>query len=240
LYFFHRYQTAATVKLIGGLRYNYAVTGGNQKVVKPVSGISERIALQAVLQTLQVEEIAIPKEKLALFPPRAMGYGRTRESFSSKLGVAFDPFSVVATASEMTLSLLLHPQRVSRLITHKSLNKRQLGLVELLDELIAKTIKKSHDDPYYQELQNTINNNVLEQLFRLSTVKNLYPQVSAIVHFKLREIKEIITEKKAEGIQKIYEEAMVQKVDQFIENPTSFKKTFAPKIPDGSPIGSDH
>jgi hypothetical protein len=140
----------------------------------------------------------------------------------------------------MTLSLLLHPQRVSRLITHKSLNKRQLGLVELLDELIAKTIKKSHDDPYYQELQNTINNNVLEQLFRLSTVKNLYPQVSAIVLFKLREIKEIITEKKAEGIQKIYEEAMVQKVDKFIENPTSFKKTFAPKIPDGSPIGSDH
>ena len=240
LYFFHRHQTAATVKLIGGLSYNYAVTGGNQKVVKCVSGISEHIALQAVLQTLQLEEIAIPKEKLALFPPRAMGYGRTRESFSSKLGVAFDPFSAVATASEMTLSLLLHPQRVSRLIAHKSLNKRQLGLVELLDELIAKTIKKSHNDPYYQELQNTINNNVLEQLFRLSTVENQYPQVPAIVHFKLNEIKGYLQQKKSEGIQKIYEEAMIQKMDQFIKNPTSFKKTFAPKIPDGSPIGSDH
>jgi uncharacterized protein YehS (DUF1456 family) len=134
----------------------------------------------------------------------------------------------------------LHPQRVSRLIAHKSLNKRQLGLVELLDELIAKTIKKSHNDPYYQELQNTINNNVLEQLFRLSTVENQYPQVPAIVHFKLNEIKGYLQQKKSEGIQKIYEEAMIQKMDQFIKNPTSFKKTFVPKIPDGSPIGSDH
>lgn len=240
LYFFHRYQTEATVKLIGGLNYNYAVTGGNQKVVKPVSGISERIALQAVLQTLQVEEIAIPREKLALFPPRAMGYGRTRESFRSKLGVAFDPFSAVETASDMTLRLLLHPQRASRLIAHKSIGKRQLGLAELLDELIAKTIKKSHDDHYYQELQNTINNTVLEQLFRLSTAKNQYSQVPAIVQSKLKEIKEYLTEKKSEGIQKIYEEAMVDKVARFMKNPITFKETVVPKIPDGSPIESEH
>jgi hypothetical protein len=109
LYFFHRFQTEATVKLIGGLTYSYAVKGGNQKVVERVSGTTERIALQAVLKTIAVEEISIPKEKLALFPPRAMGYGRTRESFKSKLGVEFDAFSAVETASEMTLRLLLHP-----------------------------------------------------------------------------------------------------------------------------------
>jgi hypothetical protein len=187
-----------------------------------------------------VEEIAIPREKLALFPPRAMGYGRTTESFRSKLGVAFDPFSAVETASDMTLRLLLHPQRASRLIAHKSIGKRQLGLVELLDELIAKTIKKSHDDYYYQELQNTINNTVLEQLFRLSTAKNQYSQVPAIVQSKLNEIKEYLTEKKSEGIQKIYEEAMVDKVARFMKNPIAFKETVVPKIPDGSPIGSEH
>ncbi len=240
LYFFHRYQTEATVKLIGGLSYNYAITGGNQKVVKRVSGISERIALQAILQTLHVEEIAIPKEKLALFPPRAMGYGRTRESFSSKVGVAFDPFSAVETASEMTMKLLLHPQRVSRLIAHKSLNNRQLGLVELLDELIAKTIKKSYNDRYYQELQNTINNTVLEQLFMLSMVKNQYKQVPAIVQFKLNEIKHYLAQKKSEGIQQIYDEAMLQRIDDFRKNPILFQKTVAPEIPNGSPIGSDY
>ena len=238
LYFLHRFQTEATSKLIGGLAYSYAVKGGNQTVVKRVSGTTERIALQAILKTIAVDEIAIPKEKLALFPPRAIGYGRTRESFNSKLGVAFDPFSAVETASEMTLNLVLNPQRMSRLIAHKSLDKRQLGLDELIDELVNKTIKKSHKDGYYQELQNVINTKVLEQLFYLGAYKNQYKQVNAIVLSKLDEIKKIITDKKSEGVQKMYDAAMVKMIIGYLKNPTSFKKTSAPKIPDGSPIGN--
>ncbi|PQJ80906.1 zinc-dependent metalloprotease [Polaribacter porphyrae] len=238
LYFFHRFQAEATAKLIGGLEYSYAVKGGNQTVVKPISGTTERIALQAILRTINVNEIAIPKEKLALFPPRAIGYGRTRESFKSKLGVAFDAFSAVETASEMTLNLLLNPQRMSRLIAHKSLNKKQLGLEELIDELIVKTIKKNHKDSYHQELQNVINVKVLEQLFYLSTYKNQYKQVNAIVIFKLDEIKSILKNKKSENTQKIYDAAMIKMIDGFLKNPTSFKKSRAPKIPDGSPIGN--
>ncbi len=240
LYFLHRFQTEATTKLIGGLEYSYAVKGGNQTVVKRVSGTTERIALQAVLKTIAVDEIAIPKEKLDLFPPRAIGYWRTRESFNSKVGVAFDAFSAVETASEMTLNLLLNPQRMSRLIAHKSLSKRQLGLEELIDELITKTIKKTHKDRYYQELQNVINNKVLEQLFYLAAYKNQYKQVNAITMFKLDEIKSILKGKKLEGVQKIYNAAMIKKIDGFLKNPTSFKKMNAPKIPDGSPIGSDY
>jgi hypothetical protein len=238
LYFFHRFQTEATVKLIGGLEYSYAVKGGNQTVVKRVSGTSERIALQAVLKTIAVDEIAIPKEKLALFPPRAIGFGRSRESFKSNLGVEFDAFGAVETASEMTLNLLLNPQRASRLVAHKSLNKNQLGLVELIDELVDKTINKTHKDTYYQELQNVINTQVLEQLFHAAAHKNQYQQVNAIVLFKLDEIKSILQNKKTMGVQKIYNAAMVKMIEGFVKNPMSFKKTAAPQIPDGSPIGS--
>jgi len=240
LYFFHRFQTEATVKLIGGLEYSYAVKGGNQTIVKRVSGTTERIALQAVLKTIAVDEIAIPKEKLELFPPRAMGFERTRESFKSDLGVEFDAFGAVETASEMTLNLLLNPQRASRLIVHKSLHKRQLGLGELIDELITKTIIKTHEDTYYQELQNVINTKVLEELFYLAAYKNQYKQVNAIVFFKLDEIKSILQNKNLKGIQKIYNLAMIKMIEDFVENPTSFKKTNAPQIPDGSPIGSDY
>ena len=239
LYFLHRFQTEATVKLIGGLDYSYAVKGGGQTIVKRVSGITERIALQAVLRTIMVDEIAIPKEKLDFFPPRAMGFGRTRESFKSALGVEFDAFGAVETASEMTLNLLLNSERASRLIAHKSLNKNQLGLVELIDELVVKTINKTHDNSYFQELQNVINIKVLEQLFYLGAAKNQYQQVNAIVLFKLDEIKLSIQNKNALGIQHIYDKAMVQMIDSFIKKPTSFKRTKAPQIPDGSPIGSN-
>jgi hypothetical protein len=238
LFFLHRFQTEATVKIIGGLEYNYAVKDGNQTVVKRVSGEIERNALQAVLKTIAVDEIAIPREKLALFPPRAFGYSRTRESFNSKLGVEFDAFSAVETATEMTLNLLLNPQRASRLILHKSLDKNQLGLDELIDELIAKTIKKNHKDSHYQELQNVINNQVLEQLFNLAATKNQYKQVNAIVFFKLDEIKLFLQNKRSEGLQKIYDAAMIKIIEDFEKNPTSFKKSGAPQIPDGSPIGN--
>lgn len=238
LYFLHRFQTEATVKLIGGLEYSYAVKGGNTTIVKKVSGEEERKALASVLKTVQADEIAIPREKLALFPPRAIGYSRSRESFKSKLGVAFDAFSAVETASEMTFSLLLHPQRMSRLINHKSIDNSQLGVVELLDIVVQNTIKVKHKDSYHQELQNVINLQFLEELMYLASNKNQYKQVNAIASYKLNEIKEIIQAKKEKGVQEIYNIALLKMIDDFIKNPTSFKKTAAPKIPDGSPIGN--
>ncbi|WP_296637022.1 zinc-dependent metalloprotease [Polaribacter sp.] len=238
LYFLHRFQTEATTKLIGGLNYSYAVKGGNQTIVKRVSGEVERKALASVLKTVMVDEIAIPKEKLALFPPRAIGYGRSRESFKSKLGVAFDAFSAVETASEMTFKLLLNPQRMSRLINHKSLDDSQLGLDELIDVVVMNTLRKSHKDNYYQELQNVVNIQFLEELMYLSTYKNQYKQVNAISSYKLNEIKNIIQNKKSSGVQSIYNEDLVKMIDDFMKNPKTFKKTSAPKIPDGSPIGN--
>ena len=41
-----------------------------------------------------------------------------------------------------------------------------------------------------------------------------------------------------EIIQKVYDTAMGRMIDKFLKSPSSFKKQNAPKIPDGSPIGS--
>lgn len=237
LYFFHRYQTEAVSKVIGGLDYTYAMKGDGNTIVKRVDGKVERQALASVLKTLDVYEIGIPKEKLKLFPPRAMGYGRTRESFKSKAGVAFDPFGAVETSANMTLSLLLHPQRVTRLVQHKALDKSQLGLVEVLDELISKSFKASHKDAYHQELQNVINTQVLNQLMYLSTHDGMYAQANAIVNSKIDEISVYLKSAKAKGVQKIYHQEMVKRIERFKKNPTKFKKPNVPKIPDGSPIG---
>ena len=239
LYFFHRYQTEAVSKLIGGLDYNYAVKGGNQTIVKRIDGKTERKALQTLLKTIDINTIAVPKRVLKLFPPRAMGYGRSRESFKSKISVAFDPFGAVETASEMTLSLLLHPERASRLVQHKSLDNSQLGLNETINILLENSFKKSYKDTYYQELQNVVNSQVLNQLFYLAANENTYKQVNAIVNAKLSEISILLKSKKSSGIQKIYDIEMVKSIDNFKKNPSKFKKKNVPKIPDGSPIGME-
>jgi len=243
LYFFHRYQTEAVSKLIGGLDYNFAVKGDGQTIVKRIDGKTERKALKALLKTIDVSEVAVPKRLLELFPPRAIGYSRSRESFKSKNGVEFDAFGAVETTSSMTLELLLHPERASRLISHKSLDESQLGLVELIDILIKNSFKQSHKDIYFQELQNVVNNQVLNHLFHLASHSTNYKQVNAIVNFKLDEIATLLrgnkASKKIAEVQKIYNNELLKSITNFKKNPSKYKKQNVPKIPDGSPIGME-
>ena len=239
LYFLHRYQTEGVTKVIGGLDYTYAIKDDGNTIVKRIPGKLERKALVSVIKTLSIEELAIPKQLLNLFPPRAFNYGRTRESFKSKTGVAFDPFGAVETASAMTLGLLLHPERVTRLVQHKSLDSSQLGLVEVLDDLIANSFQKSYKDSYYQELQNIVNYQVLNHLFHLSSNKDMYWQVNAIVNDKIDKISSLLNNSKTPGIQKIYHKAMIKMISNFKKSPAKFKKPITPKIPDGSPIGNN-
>ena len=239
LYFFHRYQTEAVSKLIGGLDYNYATKGDGQTIVKRVDGKTERKALQTLLKTIDVNTIAIPKQQLSLFPPRAIGYNRSRESFKSKNGVAFDPFGAVETASNMTLEFLLHPERASRLVQHKSLDNNQLGLDELINTLISNSIKKSHKDTYHEELQNIVNKQVLNHLFSLAANQGNYSQIIAIVNSNLEEIGAFLRTKKAKGVQKMYDNQLIKSISDFKKNPSKYSKVRAPKIPDGSPIGME-
>ena len=239
LYFLHRYQTEAVTKVVGGLDYTYAIRDDGNTIVKRISSKVQQKALASVLKTLDVKEIGIPRKLVNLFPPRAFNYRRTRESFKSKAGVAFDPFGAVETASAMSLELLLHPERVTRLVQHKSLDTDQLGLVEVLDQLIDSTIQQRHKDPYYQELQNIVNYQFLNQLFHLSSNNEMYWQVNAIVNDRIDKINTLLKNSKVTGIQKIYHKEMLRLISNFKKNPTKFIKPITPKIPDGSPIGNN-
>lgn len=235
VYFFHRYQTEAVSKVIGGLDYNYAVKGDGQTPVKPVNEAVQEKALESILKTLDAKTIAIPKDKLDLFPPRAIGFSRSRESFKGRTGVSFDALSVAETAADMTLGLLLHPERASRLIQQKSLDKNQLGLQEVLDKTIKGTFDLSHRDAYEEEVQNTINFRVLYHIMNLAAHDGVHPQVNAVANETLKSLK---TQLLGSGKSAISAE-MVKRIDNFMEEPSEFKLVPVPDIPDGSPIGMD-
>ena len=235
LYFFHRYQAEAATKVVGGLDYNYAVKGDNQFVVKSILKKEQEKALDEILKTLKPETLAIPKEKLELFPPRAFGYWRTRESFKGKTGVAFDALSVASTASDMTLKLLLHPERANRLIQQKALDKNQLGLQEVLDKLLSQTLKKKNKGNYYGEIQNMVNYSVLNHIMAMGGSSDALPQVTAITKFELMKLKTLLSKDYINPISL----DMVKMIEGFLSNPKGHKSVTYPKIPDGSPIGSD-
>lgn len=235
LYFFHRYQTEAVAKVIGGLDYNYTVKGDGQPTVVTVDKATQQQALKSILKTLDADYVAIPKEKLSLFPPRAIGYGRTRESFKGRTGVSFDALSAPETAADLTLGLLLHPERASRLIQQKSLDENNLGLNEVLDRIIQNTIHKNHKDNYLDEVQQNINFRVLFHVMNLAAHDMVHPQVNAIAHQKLKGLKSSLLTKERD----VNALEMLRRMDVFQKHPEQFKPIPVSKIPDGSPIGTD-
>ncbi len=238
VYFYHRYQTEAVTKMVGGMDYSYAVKNNHQENTAFLSPEVQRAALQEVLRTIDIKEIAIPTTLLNLFPPRAMGFGRNRETFKSNLGLAFDPYGAVATASHFTVSLLLHPERVNRLIVQKSLDKNHLGLNNVLDELIKQTFKESYNSGYEEELQGVVNRVVLEELFSLSTNDELYMGARSIVNQKIGEISRILGTVKSKGDKAEVLKEFQRMISQYQKDPSKYKKAEIPKMPDGSPLGS--
>ena len=237
LYFFHRYQAEATSKLVGGLDYNYAVKGDGQVVTEVLDAKLQAEALQALISSIAAETLAIPKDKLALFPPRAFGYGKSRESFAGKTGVSFDALSAPSTASDMVLEFLLNPQRANRLVQQKSMDNGQLGLEDVFSQLIKTSFSKNHKDPYLSEIQQAINVNVLKYIMNLTVSDDSYFQVKAKANDAIDEISKSLYDKK-QGV-KPYAMQYGRMISELREHPEKFKLESAPRIPDGSPIGSD-
>ncbi|NNK23815.1 MAG: zinc-dependent metalloprotease [Winogradskyella sp.] len=233
LYFYHRYQTEAASKVIGGFDYNYAVKDGDEFTTKPVEAVMQKETLEVLLKTISAKALAIPKNKLELFPPRAFGYGRSRESFRGQTGVVFDPFSAANTASDASLNFILNPQRANRLVLQKSIDNKQLSLEDVLNKLIDSSFKVKHSDAYLNEIQQQINTNVLKYMMNLATSNQSYFNTKAIVNKAIRDLAEGYLNSDAVSMQ------YVLMIKEFYEHPEKFKLQAAPKIPDGSPIGSD-
>jgi len=235
LYFYHRFQTEAAVKLIGGLDYTYAVKGDGQTIVKTTDSKTQHDAVRAIMNTLDSETLAIPEDKLALFPPRAFGYNRGRESFKSNNGVSFDALGAAETASDMTLGLLLNPQRANRLVHQKALDPKNLGLSAVLSELFdAKFLSMRRKNDYYIEIDRVVRYRVLQHLFNLAVHGQSIPQTKAIAIGTINDIYDL--SKKEQNDHAKY---MMHQIDAFKAKPELFKIMATPKIPDGSPIGTD-
>jgi hypothetical protein len=247
LYFFHRYQTEATAKIIAGMDYNYSLTGSNQSKFSYLNKNTQLNALSSLMKTLEADFLAIPKDKLELFPPRAFGYPRSRESFKSNLGPAFDPFSASETSADMTLSLILRPKRLNRLIYQHALDNSNLSLNELYDYISEKTIflknssDSSHDDSYLNEIQHIVNLTLLKSIFSVINDETSSFQVKSISNDFLNKLSRELSSKKNRNLKlSKYTDYYLKMIRDFERNPKAYKVKIILKIPDGSPIGMDN
>ncbi|EMR03440.1 hypothetical protein ADICEAN_01373 [Cesiribacter andamanensis AMV16] len=188
VYFFHRYQTEAAVKLIGGLNYRYALKGDGQPVTEKVPVAQQQKALEALLATLRPEALAFPKALLDQIPPQPYGYARSREVISIRTGLTFDALAAAEAAANQTVSLLLDPARMNRLLEYHAQDPAQPSLQAVLDRLIGQTLKAPAQAGYAGELQRTVNYVVLHHLISQSRDKGASPQTQALLKLKLSQL----------------------------------------------------
>jgi len=236
LYFFHRYQVEAVAKSIGGVDYSYSVKGDGSSGPEAVEEQLQREALEALLYVLSPQVLMIPEDKLDLFPPRAYGYSRTRESFDGQTGITFDYLAPPAVAANFTLEFMLNPERANRLVLQKALDERQLSLDELLESLVDRTI---HSIPsskgYTEEVMHTVGFLVIDHMIRLSTGTETSPLVKARVNHQLSVLNTWLENPETKGPDAIYKEAYI---DQIKKGKVKHLDHL-PGLPPGSPIGME-
>ncbi|WNJ20213.1 zinc-dependent metalloprotease [Pontibacter sp. G13] len=235
VYFFHRYQTEAAVKWIGGMTYAYQVKDGVQPEWEPISGSKQTRALEEVLATLEPEFLAIPEDVLALFPPRAPGFGRSRESFKGHTGVAFDPVGAAETAADMTLGLLLNAERLNRISVQHAMDRGLPSLAEVFEEINKTVFEPEASDDLEGEIRQTVQQRTLHHLLNAASQSQTTPQVKAEIFAFLNELASQWQRGKD-----AFSQELLREYQLYREDPTDFKVIPAPKIPDGSPIGCGH
>jgi hypothetical protein len=245
LYLHHRYQLIAAAKSLGGLYFTYAVKTANgpspAKFREIVPAARQREALQALLETLKLEELAIPQRILDLIPPVATGFeGGTAEYFGRRTDPAFDPLAATSIAADLTLSALLNPQRAARLQEFHALNAANPDFKEVTEALIGQTWKAPRPANAYQAaLAEVVQSQVATRLMELAANGEASTQVRATASQALRDLSAWLSSPAQARINAAHRNATIDDIKRFLNRPdATFKPTAPLPTPPGDPIGS--
>lgn len=230
IYFLHRYQTEAAIKMIGGLAYNYAIRGDGTFTTRMIDPEIQEKALNAVLNTISPANLTLDESIIRLIPPKAKGYYRDRENVEGYTGLTFDPLSFAETSAEMTLKLLLHPERCSRLAELHARDESQLSLDHVYEKVYNFLFDVDSPDDFEDAILFLTRNSFIDELIHLAS----NPETSSLVRAKTRDFLMKILKQKLENA----DPYLIGKLGKFFEQPVEIKPSRPLKAPAGSPIGA--
>lgn len=238
MFLFHRYQVEAAVKSVGGQVYTNALRGDGQVVTASVSAVEQNKALAALLETLNPVALSLPADALKLIPPRAFRYDpNPREVFKRRTGMVFDALAPAETAANLTLRLLLNPERCARLVRQKAVDPTLPGLMDVLDKLREAIVNPSvtSQDNYQGEIARQTEKLLLDNLIRLATNKEADGRVRELAHETLLKVRNLYTNKLDVNDHFAYR---IWLVNQYLNQPDRVGGNLTPaqNPPDGAPI----
>ncbi|HZS09534.1 MAG TPA: zinc-dependent metalloprotease [Blastocatellia bacterium] len=241
LYLHHRYQLVAAAKSVGGLYFTYAVKTANgpspSKFREIVSADRQREALRAILDTIRIEELAVPQHILDLIPPIATGFeGGTAEYFSRRTDPAFDPLAAATIAADLTFAALLDPNRAARLIDFHAQNPANPDLKEVIDAIINAAWKApAPQGAYHKAIQQSVQSLSVKKLIDLAGDETASPLVRAEASGALRSLNAML---KAIAGADAHRRQTQEDIERFLNRPDAVRQPTRPlPTPPGDPIG---
>ena len=242
LYLFHRYQTEATIKEIGGLDYRYNLRGDGQPLPEIVAPADQKRALAAVLQTLTPETLTLPESLLKILPPVPPGYPRTEESFPSETNLTFDPIAAAESAADLTLQVLLDPARASRLVQYHMRVPSSFGLRTVL-EAVSNTVAERPEAGHSMssEVERAVEFRALEATLALAVNPAASSQARAIALSHINDLLKQWTTAPppTDTAEAIHRAAPIHRIQTFQRDPEKFIPTKPIEAPPGMPIGDN-
>jgi hypothetical protein len=194
------------------------------------------------MQTLKPDFLGIPERLLDLLPPKALGYRQTNENFQKKTGLTFDPLAAAESAADLSIRLLLHPERASRLVEYKSRNNALPGLADVLRALIENSWKnKVTGNSYFAEVNRVVGKTVLSRILLLAEDRSASGQARAIALSTVYDLEKWMQEagrKEKDSDERAHLLYGMELIRRYRENPEYFKSDLRFSLPQGSPIGN--
>jgi hypothetical protein len=234
VYFYHRYQIEAVIKLVGGMHYSYAVRGDGQLITKMLSKAEQLAALQVIIDCIDPKQLMIPDKIAALIPPRPSGYNSSRELFRKRTGFSFDVLSPAETGADVPFSFLFNSERLNRM-QQQEINGG-LGVDEMINLLINKTFKAPRRTGMEALIQQQTEQVLLTYLLAASVDEGNSYGVRSILLKQVNELKKYIqVQVKMSGLLSGHYQLALERM----KNPKEAKPTIHKEIPPGAPIGCE-
>lgn len=244
LYLHHRYQLAAAVKTLGGVRYTFAVREGSGASPQPVQSIiapaTQRDALRAVLETVDARELTVPERIVDLMPPPAYGFDNARnENFPERTSPVFDPVGAATVAADLAVKALLEPNRAARLVGFHARDEANPSFGEVVDALVVATWTPRDDLSGAQRaVWRGVGQLVVRRLVELAERPDAEPFVRATASSALRSLAAKIKAVPWRGDDAVHARAALDEIERFLARPGAPAQPIEPlEAPPGDPIG---
>jgi hypothetical protein len=235
VYMYHRYQVEAVSKVVGGVDYSYSLRGDGQAPPRPVDAARQMKALEALLGCLSPKILTLPQSITNLIPPRPANYDPTRELFAKRTGLTFDPLSPAEAAADLPLSLLFHPERLSRLALQET--GTGPGLTTVLNKVMDATWKapraKGMEAIVQQQTEQLVLTYLLASMSDEKTSFAARSSVAGAVHGLKAHIESKLKTPSSDGVYAGH----LRLATERMKNPEKAKPTQHAAAPPGAPIG---